>query len=134
MNTTATSQRIIASTWQGSDLDSSAYTGDDDYADLLQAEIEKAGRYARRESYTTEYGQKVTHAFVAEYTDPATGETRYAHYYGDQTGDEYTDFATLAEAVAEYEQNVRALEDCGSGAYNQDGEPQRWFEESDVEI
>lgn len=133
MNTTSTSQRIIASTWQRADLDDSVYTRDD-YADLLQAEIDKAGHYAHRESCTVEYGQKVTHAFVAEYTDPATGQTRYAHYYGDQTGTEYTDYATLAEAVAEYEQNVRALEECGSGAYNKDGEPQRWFEQSDVEI
>lgn len=133
MNATASTQRTITSSWQGSDLDTSVYTGDDDYAELLEDAITEAGRYASRESYTLEDGVKVVHGFVAEYTDPATGATRYAHYYGDASGTEYTDFATLAEAVAEYEQNVRSLQDCVAGTFDKDGEPARWFETTDVE-
>jgi hypothetical protein len=133
MNTTATGQRIISSSWQGSDLDTSAYTGDDDYAELLQETIQREGRYGtHRESYSTEYGQKTTHAYVTDYTDPATGQKRYAAYYGDNSGSEYIDFPTLPEAIAEYEQNVRNLQDCSAGAYDSDGEPSQWFEVCDL--
>lgn len=134
MNTTVAGKRIISSTWQGSDLDAAAYTGDDGYADLIEDAIQREGRYATRESYTLGDGRKEYRAYVAEYTDPATGETRYAACYEDPAGTEYIDYPTLAEAETEYEQNVRGLQSCVEGQIDEDGNPQHWFQECDVEI
>ncbi len=134
MNTTITGKRIIASTWQGTDLDTTAYTGDDDYADLLESAIQAESHYAHRESYTMGDGRKEYRAYVAEYTDPATGEKRYAACYEDPAGTEYIDFPTLSEAEVEYEQNVRGLQSCVEDQVDEDGNPQHWFQECDVEI
>jgi len=135
MNTTVASKRIISSTWQGTDLDESVYTGDDNYAELLEETIQREARYGvHRESYTMGDGRKEYRAYVAEYTDPATGEKRYAACYEDPAGVEYIDYPTLSEAEAEYEQNVRGLQSCVEDQVDEDGNPQHWFQECDVEI
>jgi hypothetical protein len=134
MNATVTAKRIISSTWQGSDLDATIYTGDGDYQDLLEETIQREGRYGtHRESFTMGDGRKEYRAYVTDYTDPATGEKRYAACYEEPAGTEYIDFPTLAEAEAEYEQNVRGLQSCVEGQVDEDGEPQCWFETTDVE-
>lgn len=121
MNTTDSTRRLIQSSWEGSDLAR-------DHADRLGKAIDAIPRSVHvRHSETDRRDENWwTRSFVAEYIDPDTGATRWAEYYGDETGTEYADHDTRESAEEYYEENVRNLEE--------NAEDGPWFESTDVAL
>jgi hypothetical protein len=111
----ASTARVLRSTVQTA-------TVDEEIGDEMADQVLNSRR-PQRETYALDrIGQKVYRIAMDQVTDPQTGETRWAVAYADPAEVDVMDYATAAEAEAEYERAVRE-------SYNPD-EP---FDFTDVE-
>lgn len=130
MTVTITQRRVIDSSWVGTDIT------DHGYADETIEAIERgrAQRAPLRDPLRhDEDGQVSALSYVIGYTDPRTGEERWAQVHADDSGREYADHATAKEAEASFEENVRGLQPRITGAFDEEGNPERWWERSNVD-
>lgn len=120
--------RVVRSSVQGLDID-------DDLADEYEEAIDKAlnARDQVRETYSLDaIGQKEYHFALLPYTDP-TGAFRWAILESAPATYECQDTDDVEEAIATYEEWVRAWTESAMPSYDDEGNEKPLWDESDVE-
>lgn len=120
--------RVINSTVQGIDIDDEQAEA---YEDAINAAL-KARDQVRETFSLDEIGQKEYHIALLPYTDPA-GAHRWAILDSGPTETDWQDTDDLDEAIATYEEWVRAATAGAMPQYDEDGAEKPLWDESDVE-
>jgi hypothetical protein len=108
-------QRIIISTWQGSEV------SDPEEREAIEDQIKSAhfSRYIRRSYSRDKAGELSADAWIVK-----KGELWYL-YYGDVSGCEIIEFTSAQEADSAYETQVRELANSADGV-------SQWWDVTDV--
>lgn len=120
--------RVIHSTVQGLDIDDEQA---DDFFNAVDAAL-KARDQVRETFSLDEIGQKEYHIALLPYTDPA-GAHRWAILDNGPAETDWQDTDDLDEAIATYEEWVRAATSGAMPQYDEDGAEKPLWDESDVE-
>ena len=120
--------RVINSTVQGVDIDDEQAEA---YEDAVNAAL-KARDQVRETFSLDEIGQKDYHIALLPYTDPA-GAHRWAILDSGPSETDWQDTDDLDEAIATYEEWVRAATSGAMPQYDEDGAEKPLWDESDVE-
>ncbi|MGW2384332.1 hypothetical protein [Streptomyces sp. NPDC001658] len=120
--------RVIRSSVQGIDVDPEQA---DDFENAIDTAL--ANRDQVRETYALDQlGQKDYHLALLPYTDP-NGEHRWAIVDSGPSEYDCQDTDALDEAIATYEEWVRAATDGAMPSYDDEGNEKPLWDESDVD-